>query len=95
MGDEIQKFVDVPGGFLYYPGLGFRDGICSYSTRRLRIFGCGIPMFRGCPDPAGDQPAKTAEPSLHRNQWAAPTRPYRSPYDHRPTILVIEPRRFG
>jgi len=70
MGDEIQKFVDVPGGFLYYPGLGFRDGICSYSTRRLRIFGCGIPMFRGCPDPAGDQPAKTAEPSLHRNQWA-------------------------
>ena len=22
MGDEIQKFVDVPGGFLYYPGTG-------------------------------------------------------------------------
>ena len=53
MGDEIQKFVDVPGGFLYYPGLGFRDGICSYSTPALRIFGCGIPTLRGCPDPGG------------------------------------------
>jgi hypothetical protein len=47
MGDEIQKSVDVPGGFLHYPGLGYRDGMCSYSTPGLRIFGYGIPTFRG------------------------------------------------
>ena len=45
MGDEIQKFVDVPGGFLYNPG----TGMCSYSTPGLWIFGRGIPTFRGCP----------------------------------------------
>jgi hypothetical protein len=60
-GDEIQKFVDVPGGFLYDSGLGFRDGMCSYSTPGLRIFGCGIPTFRGCPD---HQPGAYDQPPL-------------------------------
>ena len=31
MGDEIQKSVDVPGGFLYYPHSG-SGGMCLYST---------------------------------------------------------------
>ena len=63
MGDEIQKFVDLPGGFPYYPGLGFRNGMCSYSTPGLAVqinrdVACGssdvgYQPFRGCPDPAG------------------------------------------
>ncbi len=34
-----RKFVDVPGGFLYYPRLGFRDGMCFLLNAELRIFG--------------------------------------------------------
>jgi hypothetical protein len=48
----------VPGGFLYDSGLGFRDGMCSYSTPGLRIFGCGIPRsgLSGPPTSPYDQP---------------------------------------
>ena len=53
MGDEIQKFVDVPGGFLYYPRSrvqGWDVFLLNAGAADLRMWDIKVPWLA---DPAG------------------------------------------
>ena len=50
MGDEIQKFVDVPGGFMYYPRTRVQGGevfLINAGAADLRMWNTNVPWLSG------------------------------------------------